>query len=60
MVSEEGQAEGIFALSEKDASIFILRFGHMDITISEIVIEAVTDEDGAEVEEQPEFLVGDF
>ena len=32
----------------------------MDITVSEIVIEAVTDEDGAEVEEEPEFFVGDF
>ena len=60
MVGEEGETEGIFPLSEKDARIFVLRFGHMDITVSEIVIEAVTDEDGAEVEEEPEFFVGDF
>lgn len=60
MISEEGKTEGIFALSEKDASIFVLRFGHMNITVSKIVVEAMADEDGAEVEEEPEFFVGDF
>ena len=60
MVGEEGKTEGIFALSEKNASIFVLRFRDMDIAVSEIVVEAVADENGAEVEEEPEFFVGDF
>ena len=32
----------------------------MDVAVSEIVVEAVADEYGAEVEEKPEFLVRDF
>ena len=60
MVGEEGKTKGIFALSEKDASILVLRFRDMDIAVSEIVVEAVADENGAEVEEEPEFFVGDF
>lgn len=32
----------------------------MDVAVAEIVVEAVADEDGAKVEEEPEFFVGDF
>ncbi len=60
VVSEEGETESIFALLEQFASIDVLLVRDMDVTISKIVIKAVADEDGAEVEEKPEFLVRDF
>ena len=32
----------------------------MNITVPEIIIKTVTDEDGAEIEKKPEFFVCDF
>ena len=60
VVSEEGETEGIFALLEQFASIDVLLVRNMDVTISKVVIKAVADEDGAEVEQKPEFFIRDF
>ena len=60
VVGKEGETECIFALLEQFASIDVLLVRDMDVTVSEIIIKAVTDEDGAEVEKKPEFFVRDF
>ena len=60
--SQKAQAE--FALTgtdvEKVDGIDDLGFGDVDIDDAEVLGETVADEDDAEVEEQPELLVGDF
>ena len=60
VVSEEGETECIFALLEQFASIDVLLVRDMDVAVSKIIIKAVTNEDGAEVEKKPELLVRDF
>ena len=60
VVREEGETECIFALLEQFAGIDILLVRDMDVTVSKIVIKAVANEDGAKVEEKPEFLVRNF
>lgn len=60
VVSEEGETECIFALLEQFASIDVLLVRHVNITIPEIIIKTVTDENGAEIEKKPELFVRDF
>ena len=60
VISEEGETESIFALLEQFASIDVLLVRHINVTVSKIIIKAVTDEYGAEVEKKPEFLIRDF
>ena len=60
MVDEEAEAESVFTLLKEFAGIDVLIIWHMDVAVSKVVVEAVTDEDAAEVEEDPEFFVSYF
>lgn len=58
------KAEREFALPGADVEevdgVADLDFGDVDVDGAEVLEEAVADEDDARVEEEPEFLVGDF
>lgn len=59
-IGEETEFERAFALFEEQARVYALRFRHEHVCVAEIRHQTVAYEDAAEVEQQPEFLVGDF
>lgn len=56
----EAQLAAVGSLIKEVNSIDYLRLGHLDVDDAEVALESVADKAHAEVEEDPETLVGDF
>ena len=57
-IGQEAEFEGAFALLEEEAGVDGLGCGDEHVGVAEVGGETVADEDAAEIEEEPEFLVG--